>query len=61
MESNGCSLLGVAQPVLRGKEGINIMPGSKLGASSQGRQYILFVWDLKCLLQVDWTAERPLR
>lgn len=32
---------------LRGKEGIYIMPGAKLGASSQGCQHILFVWDLE--------------
>lgn len=32
---------------LCGEEGINIIPGSKLGTSSQGCQHILFIWDLK--------------
>lgn len=32
---------------LCGKEGIDIMPGPKLGASSQGCQHILFFWDLE--------------
>lgn len=32
---------------LCGEEGIYIMPGPKLGTSSQGCQHILFVWDLE--------------
>lgn len=60
MEANGCSFLGVTQPVLCGEESIDIIPGSKLGPSRQGCQHILLIWDLERLLQVDGTAEGPL-
>lgn len=48
MMAPGISIVSQFQGThLCGEQGIYIMPGSKLGASSQGCQHILFVWDLE--------------